>query len=155
MQFVFYLTNKATNYRPSKFHLKGNFNFRQKMMKVIWKMDKTFWIHNKTVQNVVFSYTNVYEKMRDLGWVFLLYINRAGKITPLNSILENCWWNVLLHGPNFLLPTICKKIIIIIPNQHNTRPLNLSLFTCICIKINDTLLQWFGCFKKLIFAFPQ
>ena len=108
-----------------------------------------------TVQNVVFSYTDMYEKMRDLGWVFLLYINRAGKITPLNSILENCWWNVLLHGPNFLLPTICKKIIIIIPNQHNTQPLNLSLFTCICIKINDTLLQWFGCFKKLIFAFPQ
>ena len=44
-----------------------------------------------------------------------------------------------------------QKIIMIIPNQHNTLPLNLSLFSCICI----TLLQWFGCFKELIFEFPQ
>ena len=60
-----------------------------------WKVDKTFWIPNKTVQNVVFSYTEMQEKMRDLGWVFLLHVNRAGKITPLRyhsrKLLVKCF----------------------------------------------------------------
>ena len=104
---------KKKNYKKPLYYVYTLLKFQSKMRLI----SRIIFFKSQTVEKWIKLFEYLTKQCRTLFFLtqrckknwFLLHINRAGKITPLNIILENCWWNVLLHGPNFLLPTICKK----------------------------------------------